>query len=153
MITFIYNKASLHCFIYLLVKGVLIFNILDSISQFSVKRNNYCSFLHWLKWTVATDPDRQAVDADADLDPPKWWLSDRIRIHNTDPNRVNPTIIPILPPFPCELIQLIFQVGQSHLAYPLTWYLHGHSKSSIKKEIRDFNNWSGSKAGRRRIKL
>jgi len=55
------------------------------------------------------DPDRQAVDADADLDPLKWCWSDRIRIHNTDPNRVNPTIIPILPAFPCELIQLISQ--------------------------------------------
>ncbi len=33
---------------------------------------------------MGTDSDRQALDADPDLYPPKWCWPDQIRIHNTE---------------------------------------------------------------------
>ncbi len=105
--TFICIKASLHCFIYLLVKGVLLFNILDSILNLSVKRNNELFTL------VEMDSGHGSGSAGRGC----RFGSAKMMLVRPDPDshywsqysRANPTIIPILPAFPCELIQLISQ--------------------------------------------
>ncbi len=52
----------LHCFIVLLnVKGVKIFNILDSTCTYTYIAN---LALHWVEIDMDLDPDRQALDAD-----------------------------------------------------------------------------------------
>ncbi len=37
----------------------------------------------WVLFLIEKDPDRQALNADLDLDPAKWCRFDRIRIHST----------------------------------------------------------------------
>ncbi len=61
--TFINNNASLHYFFYLVCgKGVVTFNILDSVLKFYRKKYRYCiEALHLVE--MEKDPDRQPLDA------------------------------------------------------------------------------------------
>ncbi len=59
----IHSSASLHCFIFLvIVTGLIILIILGSILKYSGKK--YILAVHLAE--MDTDPDRQALDANAD---------------------------------------------------------------------------------------
>jgi hypothetical protein len=62
--TFIYNSASLDCFIFLAsVIGVIILNIFNRLLKFSATKH-YLGCFALLSDEIGTDADRQALDVD-----------------------------------------------------------------------------------------